>query len=304
MMLSAAVSDLLRVDAVEVAVMRDSRLELPDLPIEVHWVETNWYATWRDCLAQADAVLPIAPETGGILEGLCREAEAVGCLLLNSNAEAVALTASKQRTLERLAQAQVPVADSYRADSVPHLPTGALVIKPDRGVGCQDIHLLLGESALDDFLEAFGDREDWVVQPYVEGTAASLSLLVGRECVCLLGANLQRVVQVDDGFLLLGCVVNGLRTEREPLHQLARQICKAIPGLFGYVGVDLVMTEQGPVVLEINPRLTTSYVGLSQSTGENVAERILRLALDPYDLPAQPMFDKSVHIDLELGRVA
>jgi tyramine---L-glutamate ligase len=304
MMLAAAVGDLLRIEAVEVAVMRDSRLELPDLPIEVHWVERDWYASWRDCLAQADAVLPIAPESGGILEGLCREAEAAGCLLLNSSAQAVALTASKQRTLERLAQAGIPVAESFPADRLPHLPDGALVIKPDRGVGCQDIHLLLGESALTEFLEAFGDREEWVVQPYVEGTAASLSLLVGHECVCLLGANLQRVVQVDDGFLLLGCVVNGLRADREPLHRLARQICKAIPGLFGYVGVDLVMTERGPVVLEINPRLTTSYVGLSQSTGENIVEKVLQLALNPYDLPAQPVLGKCVHIDLELGRVA
>ena len=51
----------------------------------------------------------------------------------------------------------------------------------------------------------------------------------------------------------------------------------AIPGLWGYVGVDLMLAKEGPVVLEINPRLTTSYCGLRRALGINTAAMVLDL---------------------------
>jgi len=41
------------------------------------------------------------------------------------------------------------------------------------------------------------------------------------------------------------------------------------------VGIDLVRTEQGLVMLEINPRLTTSYAGLRRALGVNPAGLVL-----------------------------
>ena len=41
------------------------------------------------------------------------------------------------------------------------------------------------------------------------------------------------------------------------------------------MGIDFIMTDAGPVVLDINPRLTTSYVALSKMTESNLASRIL-----------------------------
>jgi predicted ATP-grasp superfamily ATP-dependent carboligase len=45
--------------------------------------------------------------------------------------------------------------------------------------------------------------------------------------------------------------------------------------LWGYVGVDLVLADAGPIVLEINPRLTTSYCGLRDALGINPAALVL-----------------------------
>ncbi|MEK7799030.1 MAG: ATP-grasp domain-containing protein, partial [Acidobacteriota bacterium] len=47
----------------------------------------------------------------------------------------------------------------------------------------------------------------------------------------------------------------------------------------GYVGVDLVLGDSGATVIEINPRLTTSYVGLRLSVAENIAGLIIAAAL-------------------------
>jgi predicted ATP-grasp superfamily ATP-dependent carboligase len=55
-----------------------------------------------------------------------------------------------------------------------------------------------------------------------------------------------------------------------------------VPGLWGYCGVDFIETPEGPVVVEINPRLTMSYVGLRDATGINPAELVLGMAGVPY----------------------
>ena len=68
-------------------------------------------------------------------------------------------------------------------------------------------------------------------------------------------------------------VASNARAER-----IATGVAKALPGLFGYAGIDVIVTEHGPVVLEVNPRLTTSYVGLGEALGCNVAALVLDLA--------------------------
>jgi predicted ATP-grasp superfamily ATP-dependent carboligase len=59
-----------------------------------------------------------------------------------------------------------------------------------------------------------------------------------------------------------------------------------LPGLRGYVGVDVVLTRSEAVVIEVNPRLTTSYLGVRSAIEENVAA--LALAACAGKLPAQP----------------
>src|SRR5205814_157736 len=49
----------------------------------------------------------------------------------------------------------------------------------------------------------------------------------------------------------------------EAARQLALAAVSSIEGLHGWVGVDLVIDDdERPVIIEINPRPTTSYIGL------------------------------------------
>lgn len=303
LMLSALVRDLVALDRVEVSLCRDTRLPLPDLPVGVQWVEDDWVGPWNMGLRDCDGVVPIAPESGGLLERLSRDAEQTGRILFNSRATAVAVAASKRATLAALGAAGLPVVACWDQHCLPPLGDETCVLKPDDGVGCDGIHLVAGGRAVERFLGEHGGERDWLVQPYLAGQPASLSLLVGSERVCMLGCNLQRIAQCDDRLVLLGCVVNGLAEQGPALLPLARRLVRAIPGLWGYVGVDLVLTDRGPVILEVNPRLTTSYVGLSRSIGRNVAGLLLDLARDPAGLPGRYLPGQSVHVDLGAGGV-
>jgi predicted ATP-grasp superfamily ATP-dependent carboligase len=99
--------------------------------------------------------------------------------------------------------------------------------------------------------------------------------------------------------VLTGISVNAEATGAHLLAGLASEIAAAIPLLWGYVGVDLVLTESGPVVLEINPRLTTSYCGLRHALSHNPATWVLDL-LKNGRLPETPAPRSGVTVELNL----
>ena len=67
--------------------------------------------------------------------------------------------------------------------------------------------------------------------------------------------------------------------------ELGQRAVALVPGMQGYVGVDLVFGEETCWLIEINPRVTTSYVGLRRVVGINMAAAIWRACRDG-SLPA------------------
>lgn len=270
-MLQALVKDLLDLPHLYPVATRDGRLPPGDLPID--WVRLDAAAevwpTWRRLCETADALLPIAPETGGALERLSRLAVAGGCRLLASAPDTLRLTASKAATAAHLQAHGIRAVPTGSAAAPPEGAHG-WVVKPDDGAGCEDTWLLRGRREL----SAWQGRAGYVVQPFVPGRAASLSLLCRAGRARLLSSNRQEIAVEDGRFRHLGGRVGPARREHQ---DLANRVAAALPGLWGYVGVDLVETADGPVVLEINPRLTTSYVGLRAVLGANPAALVLAL---------------------------
>jgi predicted ATP-grasp superfamily ATP-dependent carboligase len=279
LMLRALLADLAEVPDVELTTLRDARLDEPDWLAEVYYVhdEEEFQQGWRTLVSDADAVWPIAPETGQRLEQLSRSITAAGKVLLNSRPEAVRVTTSKLFTARRLSEYGLPVVPTYRLGEQPPRASHCWVVKPDDGVGCLGARICRSQDELGALNDTAGDHDGYVIQPFVEGVPASLCLLCRDGDARLLSANLQRVVVANDEFHLLGCIVNGLGDDRSRYARMARAIAAALPGLWGLVGVDFIATERGPLVLEINPRITTSYAGLRSSLGENPAELVLEL---------------------------
>jgi len=300
LMLRALIGDLLDVPGVDVTVTRDARLAPLPPPIRsitVNDPRESW-VLWEELSRTADAVWPIAPETDGAMERVCRMVEASGRRLLASHAEAVAITASKAATASALAAAGLPVAQTWRTADLSDPPwEGPWVVKPDDGAGCVDTLCLRDHAAWAHWRGA-GDRSGFVVQPFVSGTPASLSMLCRDGQAWLLAVNRQDIVLSGPAFTYRGGVVGGVASSPE-LHALASGVAAALPGLFGYVGVDFIAGVGGPMILEVNPRLTTSYVGLRRATGMNVAAAVLGLAQEPMVIPGPVERVEPVHLSLE-----
>lgn len=283
LMWRALVDDLIAVPGVEVLTLRDARLATPQQP-DLHCVSAAadiLAQAYRRCVLAADAVWLIAPETGGILENLNRDVLAADKTLLGCRPEAVQIAASKSATAACLDAAGIAtVTTAISLDQLAGRSDRRVVVKPDDGVGCQD-SLLFADTAAARAWQRQNGAVDCVFQPYLAGDALSLSLLCCAGRAQLLSVNRQHV-SLEPGphgerFQFHGVSVNALPDPDDRYAALAAQVARAIPGLWGYVGVDLIAAADGLHVLEVNPRVTASYAGLHAALNCNPAQRVLTL---------------------------
>ncbi len=226
-----------------------------------------------------DRVWVVAPETDGILSMLhdaVGDERWIGC-----TAPAIALAASKRATRERLAAHAVATPRGWQ----PGLPipqeSGAWVVKPDDGAGTEDTRFFTSFEAARANLEArLASDQRATLEAWVAGEAMSASLLCAPHRTELLCINRQHIGVAPDGavrYAGVTCAIESVASAAgREVAQLARQVASAVPGLSGFVGIDLVRAPDGRfVVVEINPRLTCAFVGLSARLDRNLGAEIV-----------------------------
>ena len=284
---------------ISVLVMLDARLIDQ---INSHGFDVVVVGDGQDCDAEfkhytqkCDAVWPVAPEFDHILYKLCVSVEQAKKHLLTSSSQAVALTGNKFASYLHFKKQQIntvptrlfkPNAEdtSAQLNSLLYELTtehGACVelcdepwiIKPIAGVGCMESYVV---STLDNFKHLTKSNEEYIIQPHINGEKLSLSCLFKAGEAWLLSVNEQYFTLQHQQYHLDSISVNVL-SDYQGYTALISQIAQAIPDLWGYVGIDLIKTPTHILVLEINPRLTTSFVGLQDALGINVLQNILEL---------------------------
>ena len=285
-MLLALVEDLARIEGVRVATTWDSRLgEPPATAGDVEWFVVSGpdeeSAAFDRLALMADAVLAVAPETGGELARRCRRAEALGSNWRGCSASAIDLCGDKLRLAEHLAGSGVPTIETHpltpRTLNSVRLPA---VVKPRDGAGSQSTFLVRSWGELRDALREFSGpgTDEPVWQPYVAGPALSVAVLVHERREPDVFPVAAQHLSGDGRFRYLGGAVPAESVPAGAIWDLARAACASVSGLRGYVGVDVMVPEEDdarPVLVEINPRLTTSYLGYRRLTETNLAERWL-----------------------------
>ncbi len=185
----------------------------------------------------------------------------IGC-----TAEAIVLCTGKRATLRHLASHGVLTPLAFEAEA------RRWVSKPDDGAGCVATRLV--DKPADEVAAGM------TVEPWVEGDPLSVSLLCRPGATEVLAINRQHIgIQADGRLSFDGVALNAVAPQGEQgraIGRLARQVGRAIPGLRGFVGIDLVWHDGcGPVLIEVNPRVTVAYAGMSAALGRNLAGEIL-----------------------------
>jgi hypothetical protein len=337
-MLHSVVEDFARIDGCEVVTTLDERFSQRSLAAKVvdiirddrepapssvsHRLRALGCERIARRSAESDWTLVIAPEFAGILFHCVRSIEEIGGRLLGPSSMAVAVTADKFRCARHLADSGVPVVETHLVQLDELQPNRfpvqfPAVLKPRDGAGSQNTFLIRDPAAFDHVVrnaKAGGLCGEALLQPFVPGLAASVSLLVGPHGPLPLLAGEQRL-STDGRFQYVGGRMPLAPDLSERAIALACRAAATIPGLHGFVGVDLIVglargeaaiagcrhgvacaqnsvtrtkysvvrdatSDAGDdsaldVIVEINPRLTTSYVGLRSLAIDNIAERMI-----------------------------
>ena len=279
LMLNAIARDFSEISDVQVNVLRDYRLNNCE-PKITDYVVTEKYGhaeIIKEIESDIDALLIVAPESGSLLAKLCKEYSHREFLLLNSSTESIELASNKLNTYKHLAKFNIAQIPTYEIKNIKLIEAENIIVKPKDGAGCENVYLINKENKIDARID-MGTKNDYIVQPYVQGRHASLSLLCWDGECRILSANIQNITVNNECLELDGCLVNTL--QRDIFINFSADLIKSFKGLRGYVGVDVVITEDQILLVEINPRLTTSYAGLKAACGLNPAKLILETFLN------------------------
>ena len=282
-MLRAVVEDLARIAGAEVRTLLQTPLAMPSGCRVEGYESGEEERAFRRIARWADFTLVIAPEFDGLLGTRCRWVEAENGRLLGPSSQAVALAGDKLALASQLRQRGVRTPACTALEDAATLPKSPFVCKPRFGAGSQATFLVRDPAALPaciDAARAEGWRGTMIVQPFVAVTAASVAFLCGPlQCVELAPA--AQWITADGRFRDEGGELPLPALLPTRAARLARSAVDAVPGLAGYVGVDVVLGEapdgSADWVIEINPRLTTSYLGLRELGEQNLAEMMVRV---------------------------
>jgi len=290
----------------EVTVLLDERLSKLNPPIDVQCTVPIHYQgeteKFLSVIAKInDATYIIAPETGQTLQRLVELAEKSGKTSLNCEFKAIKLVADKAVLYEELRKNGFLTPKTLVlkiGDSVAQIKKSfktelnyPIVVKPADGVGCGGLSIVKEETQLQKALgkvKAETKNPCFIAQQFIEGESVSVSLLSTGKKARALSLNKQNIVFAgsDATSSYQGGIVPFDHHLKKRAFEVAEKIVESIPGLKGYVGVDFMLTKLEAYVVDVNPRLTTSYVGLSRVANFNVAEGIVNTVAKG-KLPAQ-----------------
>ncbi|TWT56345.1 ATP-grasp domain-containing protein [Allorhodopirellula solitaria] len=289
-------------------------------PCAEPWV--GWIDAARDC----EFALVVIPESDDLSTKGISLMRAAGIHVLAPTGGAIGLTVDKWSTAKWLHQHDIAHPDTWSLEPhrrgtagrhyvhsrphaaglldtpVPGSDVPGFLVKPRDGCGAMGIRWF---NELDAALASMGQHE--ITQQYFHGRSASVSVVANGENgrVCMLPAVWQNIEEVphtaspESHFVYLGGS-GPLPSELQLRAQaLTSRILQALPGkICGFVGIDMILGNDAnhDCVIEVNPRLTTSYIGQRQMTDENLTQRLVTEQDHP---PAFTVSPESVHWDLQ-----
>jgi len=250
--------------------------------------DENYLIRYTDCVKKSNFCFIIAPEFSNILYNLTKIVNKSGKKLLSIDLKGVQIGASKLETYKFFIANEINTPLSYnipfnrnildldfilqkfdRLDS-------AIIIKPDDGVGSESIFYFEKKNDIlqffDSSVELLNPNRRYILQEYVEGDPMSVSIINNQP---IEGADdsYPKILSINTQYLHItdrakNFLYFGGSTPVEQFERLKPQIEGVLKGVDlsafnSYFGIDFVRKADNTLsFIEINPRLTTSYVGI------------------------------------------
>ena len=233
----------------------------------------------------ADAILLIAPETDNCL------ANAIGWLgdekhkLISSALDFVLATSNKNKLADRLTEHgfdQIPPGmplDSFlklsHTQQTDWLP---IVVKPADGAGSEGIEFSTSTTAFATWLASLplDQQSNFRVEQFISGVPASIAAVCRPDAEPTFYPAMEQILHPQPVGEYLRSEDSLSADQKRRARQVAEQALAHLPKTRGFLGFDIVLSDSDPnhdVLIEINPRITMSYLLLSQKLGDGQIAR-------------------------------
>ncbi len=269
--------------------------------------DSSWLRQWSELAKACDLAIVIAPELDNQLTRIVEQLRLSGAKVLAPSVPFLQATSDKLTTAKLLSQSDIAhpptqtLTEFQATDRSKGLGGSAksdlpLTLKRRDGAGCADMMIFADRERLEHWLSIHASLylagDDWLVQEWLPGRPASMAIIADQEWR-VVGA-VEQTIQSDTANQD-GCALVSYLGGRGPLQdvtdeilvQLARNIQQALPvEAAGWIGIDFLVPNDPTqlrdyVVVEINPRLTTSYLGYRKWYGPQLAGALLKTPDNP-----------------------
>ncbi|KKN84276.1 hypothetical protein LCGC14_0290900 [marine sediment metagenome] len=263
--------------------------------VEVLEKEEEYLLKFEYLVKQSESCFIIAPEFSKTLYRLTKIVKKNKKNLLSIDLKGVNLGTSKLDTFKFFRSSKVKTPQTFL------LPRGKqnfdanfviekfknlncpVIIKPEDGVGADSIFYFESEEEIIEFfndpIEKLDSIGNYILQEYVEGKDLSVSLLgTENSTPKILSVNTQDIDIKKPNF---ESNYFGGHTPVENYSEIEASLKENFKKMDlsrfkGYFGIDFIRNENCEIYfIEINPRLTTSYLGLRNIINQNLAKMIL-----------------------------
>jgi predicted ATP-grasp superfamily ATP-dependent carboligase len=292
-MLRSLISDC-KATGHNVTTLLDSRIKEFNPPNEADQIisvssSNKLFAKLKELSSVADAVYVIAPESSQVLEKVVEITEVSGGTSLNCEIDAIKRVSNKMTTYETIKKRGLKVPETVlldiheKTENIKRLTKELgypLVFKPLDGVSCGGLSLVKDRDSITGAVKKVAREsmsKQFIAQKLIRGKAASACVISTGDKALAVTLNRQFVTLAspdEESGYYGGVVPFDHKLEKEALRAAERAV-EAVGGLKGYVGVDMILTDEEPIVIEINPRLTVSYIGLKRAMNFNPAKAIV-----------------------------
>ena len=261
----------------------------------------NYLLLVKKSLEECSYCFIIAPESSDTLYNLTMFVKKSNKVLLSTSLECISQSTPKIRSFKFFSNYKIPSPRTYKIpftkkkldvdfilQKFKNLEC-SIVIKPEDGVGAESIYYFEREDEIINFFRDFDQKSilnrDFILQEFIPGRDLSASL-IGVPYIMdsqiknplLLSINAQIVdIKNSNYHSEYYGGYTPIENYQKTMNNLSLMLEKInFSGFSGYFGIDFIRTIDSKLYfIEINPRLTVSYLGLRNVFSQNLAKIIL-----------------------------
>jgi len=330
-MLRSIIADFKNLDY-EIETLLDFRINFLSKYLKADFINIvqnsdSFITKFKECVRKSKFCFIIAPEFLNILFNLTKIALDNNVIVLSVGLKGIIQGSSKLKTYNFLKEKKICTPITF---IVPYKQgrfdiefiirklnefDGPIIIKPEDGVGAESIYYFETENQIINFFNQSTDPLDhsrrYILQEFIEGRDLSVSLIGNNNPITssksspiIIGINHQSIVIKNSHH---GSKYLGGYTPAENWEDIAISLAKNFKKLNlsyfnGYFGIDFIQKQDGSLsFIEINPRLTTSYIGIRNVVKQNLMDIVLNFNENNFDIYKNQFhkFSKFGHLNLE-----